>query len=58
MVVEGMFAFEGSAASGEETKAICSIMGKAVLHVMLQLCQASQASMEGEERALQLVDPS
>jgi len=32
--------------------------GKAVLHVMLQLCQASQASMEGEERALQLVDPS
>ena len=28
MVVEGMFAFEGSAASGEETKAICSIMGE------------------------------
>ena len=27
IVVEGMFAVEGSAASGEETKAICSIMG-------------------------------
>lgn len=27
IVVEGIFALEGSAASGEETKAICSIMG-------------------------------
>ena len=26
-MVEGMFALEGSGASGEETKAICSIMG-------------------------------
>ena len=30
----------------------------AVLHGMLQPYQASQASMEGEEKALQLVDPS
>ena len=28
MLVEGMFALEDSAASGEETKAICSIMGE------------------------------
>jgi hypothetical protein len=27
IVVEGMFELEGSAASGEETKAVCSIMG-------------------------------
>lgn len=27
IVVEGILALEGSAASGEETKAICSIMG-------------------------------
>lgn len=30
----------------------------AVWHGMLRPCQASQASMEGEEMASQLVDPS